>query len=156
MSFNIQGVLSLVALFGVWMLFIAFEKKIPRWSSDPWKQRRFEVINSISPLLLFLIFLTVRLWWDLTHPQQWERATNDPKVYGWSLAVAWLVYFGGIIFIVRHERRMERKEKVSLLLKRTERLMREKRFPEAASCLDEAKRLSGYQPNHKENKNGAF
>jgi hypothetical protein len=113
-SVNIEGVVALVALFGAWMLLIAVEKKIPRWSSDPWKQRRFEIVNSLSPLLLFFIYLTIRVWWDLTHHQQ--RLATDPSVYVWSLVVGWCVYFGGIIYIVRHERRMERKEKVSLLL----------------------------------------
>lgn len=140
-----QVVLWEILLVLTYTLMAVFGHRMPKWSSDPWKQRRMEVITFFLPFVLLAIYLSGRLWWDFTHPRQWEYAGDDPRNYWWMVPIFWLVLIVSITSILCREWRNVRKEKVRWLLARTEKLIREKQFAEARSCLEAAKVLTGFR-----------
>jgi uncharacterized membrane protein YcjF (UPF0283 family) len=87
--------------------------------------------------------LSLRLWWDVAYPREWDTPGRDPCIYGWGLAFLWLLVIAICDGILRHERRLARKARTRQLLAHAEKLMREKQFASAEACLAEAKALTG-------------
>ena len=146
------------SLFMGWMglLFVGnvlldvFGKRL--WQSKTWR-RRLEWIDCLSvvvPTHLGYVYLTIRLWWDRNHPREWDGEFNDPRFYGPVVAIGWFVIavvWLGVLWKVAPGWRKARRTK--WLLTRVEKLIREKRFDEAESCLNEAKVLTNYkEPSH--------
>ncbi len=109
--------------------------------------RTVDIAVTFGACFAFLVGITVRAGWDFTHPRLWEHFGNDPHVYAWPLAFAWVLFGSVFTDVVGSERRRRRRARVAGLVQRAQELIRENRLPEAAACLAEAKALSGYQDN---------
>lgn len=95
---------------------------------------------------LFFIGMTLRAWWDFTHPREWATAGDDPHVYSWFIAGVFLLCVFGFGFVFISERRVRRRnELIAWLLSQAEHLIREKRLEEAEVYLNEAKELTLYK-----------
>jgi hypothetical protein len=112
-------------------------------------QRTRQLLYGMLIHVLFAVAMSLRAWWDFTHPREWEYAGNDPHVYVWAVVLLWCFTLGGFawLFAAVHinERKRHRKAKIDALLKRVRALMREKKFTEAEDCLNECKVLIRYR-----------
>ena len=99
--------------------------------------------------VMFPVAMSLRAWWDFTHPREWEYAGNDPHVYVWAVVLLWCFTIGiyGWLFtaIHIHERKRQRQAKIDAMLKRVEDLMGQKKFKEAEDRLNECKAFIRYR-----------
>jgi len=105
------------------------------------------VADAIAVALVCLFFsgMAYRLWWDLSHPEEWAgRAPgNHPYIYGPACGIAALLYIYVAWYIFRNERRIkQRRAKLARLLILAEELLRQERWREAEPILKECERLS--------------
>lgn len=97
--------------------------------------------------------LTVRLWWDLKHPQVWQKPADDPAVYGWMVGALWLVWLAifvtAALLLVWAARRdagdLARAVEVEKLLASAEESIGQGLFDEAEVYLEKAKKASGFK-----------
>ncbi len=107
-------------------------------------RRKVDLALFFVVFLAFHIGMTVRAWWDFTHPQAWDCAGNDPHVYSWAVAASGALFLYVSARIVQTEWRLWRKARTAELLKRAKELIRENRLEEAEECLLVCKALTGY------------
>jgi hypothetical protein len=93
-------------------------------------------------LVVLAVICSVRLWWDIQHPENWSPGSmNDPHTYLWGWAAGG-IFIGCIAWrIVRMERNRVRRWRVKTLLLQAEALVRQHRRDEAAAVLKECEEL---------------
>jgi hypothetical protein len=93
-------------------------------------------------LVVLAVICSVRLGWDLQHPEHWsDDPLNDPRSYLWGWA-AGAIFIGCIAWrIVCMERKERRRWRVKALLVRAEALVKQQRRVEAAAVLKECEAL---------------
>lgn len=94
-------------------------------------------------LVVFAVVCSVRLGWDLQHPEHWsQNPLNDPRSYLWGWA-AGAIFIGWIAWrMVCMDRKERRRMRVKALLVRAEDLVKQRRRDEAAAVLKECEVLS--------------
>ena len=93
-------------------------------------------------LVVLAVVCSVRLCWDLQHPENWSQdSLNDPRSYLWGWA-AGAIFIGWIAWrIACLERKDQPRLRVKALLVRAETLVRQRRRDEAAAVLKECEDL---------------
>jgi hypothetical protein len=88
------------------------------------------------------VVCSVRLGWDLRHPEHWSHdPLNDPRSYLWGWA-AGAIFIGWIAWrMVCMDRNEKRRMRVKALLVRAEALVKQRRRDEAAAVLKECESL---------------
>lgn len=94
-------------------------------------------------LVIISVVFPFRAWWDFHHLENWNAGPMyDPQVYLWAWAAAALVIVYVTVRIVTCERKTRlRKATLATLYVRAERLIREKKWQEAESVLQQCERL---------------
>lgn len=94
-------------------------------------------------LIVVAIVFPFRLWWDMNHPENWNAGSlDDPHVYLWGWVAGGLFIACVTTRIITCERKNRvRKVKLVTLYRRAERLIREKKWQEAESVLQQCERL---------------
>jgi hypothetical protein len=112
-------------------------------------QRTRQLLCVMLISFLLPMAMSLRAWWDFTHPREWEYAGNDPHVYVLAVVLLWCFTIGiyGWLFITIHinERKRERQARIDAMLRRVRELMHQKKFKEAEDCLNECKALACYR-----------
>ena len=93
-------------------------------------------------LVVLAVVCSVRLCWDLQHPEDWgQNPLNDPRGYLWGWA-AGAIFIGCIAWrVVSLDRTCKRRLRVRALLVRAEALVKQHRREEAAALLKECEAL---------------
>jgi hypothetical protein len=95
-------------------------------------------------LVIIAVAFPFRAWWDFNHPESWSPGSMcDPNVYLWAWAAGALFIVWVAVRIVTCERKTRaRKGRLASLYVQAERLIREKKWQEAESVLQECDRLA--------------
>jgi hypothetical protein len=98
----------------------------------------------LTAILVFIVVVfPFRAWWDLNHPESWIPGSGyDPHVYLWAWAAGgvFIACIALRIAICEWKTR-RRKVRLARLYVRAEQLIKEKKWQEAESVLQECQRL---------------
>lgn len=98
----------------------------------------------LTTIVVFIgVVFSLRAWWDLNHPENWLPGSGyDPHVYLWAWAAGGVFIACIALRIATCEwKTRRRKVRLARLYIRTEQLIKEKKWQEAESVLQECQRL---------------